>query len=184
MIEYEFSESSIFTANKEYIESILIAFDPEQYKTEGYCSSYGYEVTICYEKLNLIYTFRFKKTQSTQGGGLFFHPIAIDSSQLELIVAGFDTKNKINFGKSRFGRLFMNSKIKSIVSAPFYYQTNLHFEKAAIKSQLNLFKEHFIDSLKLKTGKMKCKIYLVRSDLLQLRTTLETMAQIYATHRQ
>ena len=173
MITYEAADSSFYVANKNYCEAIEGEFTAINLDCAGFCNSFGYEIETTLIKNNLTCNFRFFKHQSTQNRGFN----AVDYAGTELTINGIDKNLRVSAGKSFFKRFFCSNKIKAEILKPYFIKSNKQQDIFRF-NLIKLIQDNNISELKIRQGKLDCKIHDPIAKPLKLMSDIEYILDV------
>jgi hypothetical protein len=179
MINCELSRSTFFEANKTYCEAIESKLKTINLDCSGFCNCYGYDIETKSTRGNLTFNIRYHKHQSTQNG-IVIAVDAIDYAGVEVTVTGIDKKFSMTVGKSLLRRFFCSTEIKSKIPEPYFIKSNNLTNDIYIYSLLESLQDNNISTLKLRKGKLVCKIHVPTADPLKLISDIENTIKNWA----
>lgn len=178
MISYEKNTSPFYKANEAYCQQIEQLFQTLNVVCNGYCNSWGYEISSLYTKNNITVDFRFYKETITRNGSIIPKDSAI-SEGLDIEINSFNKSHKLKIQKSALKRLFMSNELKSLISVPYYFSSNINCSSKDIINWVDLFMKYDMYLVKLKNGKLSIEISNRVAEPLKLITELEPMIKFY-----
>ncbi len=178
MISYEKNTSPFYQANEEYCQQIEQLFQTLNVVCDGYCNSWGYEINTSYTKNNITVDFRFYKETITRNGVIIPKDSAI-SEGLDIEINSLNKNHKLKIQKSALKRLFMSNELKSLISAPYYFSSNINIQSSEMNDWISLIKRYNIDLLKLNKGNLIVTINKRVEEPLHLLKDLEPLLKFY-----
>ncbi|CAN5308578.1 hypothetical protein BH09BAC5_BH09BAC5_15410 [soil metagenome] len=157
MIQYETARSPFFEANKNFCEDLIAKLKVFDAEFSGFCNSFGYDIETSFAKNGLSYKLKFHKHQSTQNGVVV--PInAIDCSDSQILVSGFNQQVKLFSGKSKWRRLFCNEKIKKQLPLSWYVNCSFSPKESFMNAYSAVIIDNQIECFDLKHGTLTIKM--------------------------
>lgn len=179
MIQYETDRSPFFVANKNYCDTIENNLKAMDIDCHGFCSSYGYEVEVTFQRQDLTYHLRFHKHQSTQNG-VVIPADAINYAGIEGRVSGLNKKIKVVVGKSPLRRFLTSRAMQAKIPAPYFIVLNPVSEKTSLDDLVKKILDNKISIFKLKKGELAFKMHGSAINPSNLILAIESMVKNWA----
>lgn len=174
MILYEVNTSPFYKANEAYCQRMEQLFHSLNIVCDGFCNSWGYEFNVSYEKNTVSFVFNFYKGTITQK-----HVDSIISEGLNVEINSLNKNHKLKIRKSALKRLFMSNELKNLISAPYYFSSNINCSSKDIINWVDLFRKYDVYLLTLKNGKLSIEICNRVEEPLKLMSELEPIIKFY-----
>jgi len=179
MLTYQSANSPFYKAHENYCKIIEAELIAKNKAYEGFCNSYGYDIFTKLEANGFTLNVNFHKHQTTRNGVLI--PLNANSiSDLYLNLDGLNSANQVMITNSRFKAWLLFVQKKHDLQNGFYLRCKMALSEKVLTQLSSFHQKYTCWNLKLKNGKLSCRLSGGVTDLDSLTNDFSSLVKILA----